>query len=97
MMLQQQVPSPSIPRFNPHGYQPPPVEKKKEETFYSSKAFSSSSKKRLEVQEVVDFKQFNIEDLLGDYVSTHAHFKSPSLCTIAYFIKNLEINNESMF
>jgi hypothetical protein len=31
LMLQKQTPASTIPRFNPHGYQPPPQERKKEE------------------------------------------------------------------
>lgn len=63
-MLSKQTPASNIPRFNPHGYQPPPQERKKEE---------ESPKKRLKKQvveeEVVDFTQFNIEQLLLDLVS----------------------------
>lgn len=67
LMLQKQTPSSSIPRFNPHGYQPPPIEKKKE--VYRPKTAGlkfGAIKKRKEEKEVVDFKKFSIEDLLLD-------------------------------
>lgn len=69
-MLQKQTPSSNIPRFNPHGYQPPPVEKKKETTPKMSASMKFGAiKKRKEEEEIVDFKKFNIEDLLLDAVS----------------------------
>lgn len=66
-MLQKQTPSSNIPRFNPHGYQPPPVEKKQETTpkMTASMKFGAI-KKRKDEDEIVDFKKFNIEDLLLD-------------------------------
>ena len=81
-MLQQQVSAPGIPRFNPHGYQPPPQEKKKEESTASLKPFGVRQKVEEEV--VVDFKQFNIEDLLSECVS------------LIYFAKPASIFNNNL-
>ena len=67
MLLNQQSTAPSIPRFNPHGYQAPPKERKKEEES-TTKPFGVV-KKRQEEKEMVDFRNFNIEDLLGESVS----------------------------
>ena len=69
LMLQKQAPASTIPRFNPHGYQPPPQERKKEDPTSPSKKFPSVVKKRAEADEIVDFSKFNIEDLLLDMVS----------------------------
>jgi hypothetical protein len=72
-LLNHQSPGPSIPRFNPHGYQAPPQERKKEEAS-PAKPFGVV-KKRQEEKEMVDFKNFNIEDLLGD---KNVEFRNPS-------------------
>ena len=69
MLLNHQSTAPSVPRFNPHGYQAPPKERIKEEAS-PMKPFGVV-KKRQEENEMVDFKNFNIEDLLGDNVSFH--------------------------
>ena len=69
-MLQKQTPASTIPRFNPHGYQAPPQEKKKDNDMGGSplkKTFGN--KRKVEKEEIVDFKKFNIEDLLNDLVS----------------------------
>lgn len=69
-MLQKQTPASTIPRFNPHGFQAPPQEKKKEnENVGSPLKKSMGNKRKIEKEEVVDFKKFNIEDLLNDMVS----------------------------
>lgn len=66
-MLQKQTPSSNIPRFNPHGYQPPPVERKQEtQPKMSASMKFGAIKKRKDEEEIVDFKKFNIEDLLLD-------------------------------
>ena len=74
MLLNHQSPGPSIPRFNPHGYQAPPQERKKEEAS-PAKPFGVV-KKRQEEKEMIDFKNFNIEDLLGDKVSNPFAYKT---------------------
>lgn len=76
-MLQKQTPSSNIPRFNPHGYQPPPVEKKQDTTPKSMSASMKfgAIKKRKDEEEIVDFKKFNIEDLLLD---TGIEFRNPA-------------------
>ena len=86
-MLQKQTPSSNIPRFNPHGYQPPPVEKKQETTpkMTASMKFGAI-KKRKDEDEIVDFKKFNIEDLLLDEVSN-----GPSLFTFKFYHFILDI------
>lgn len=80
-MLQKQTPSSNIPRFNPHGYQPPPVEKKQESTpkrMTASMKFGAI-KKRKDEEEIVDFKKYNIEELLLDAVSDSFLFRSRKL------------------
>ena len=67
-MLQKQTPASTIPRFNPHGYQPPPQERKKEEQSPMKKTFGVV-KKRQDKEEIVDFKKFDIEELLLNLVS----------------------------
>lgn len=69
LMLQKQTPASTIPRFNPHGYQAPPQERKVEET--SPKKSFGVVKKRDDKDKMVDFKKFNIEELLFEKVSQY--------------------------
>jgi hypothetical protein len=82
-MLKKMQPTSSIPRFNPHGYQPPPVEKKqrpKTSQHVGGRRMTASMKfgaikKRMEEEEIVDFKKFNIEDLL---LEAGIEFRNPA-------------------
>jgi len=63
-LLNKQAPASNIPRFNPHGYQEPAQERKPEEV--KSPMKMGVVKKRQDKEEIVDFKNFNIEDLLTE-------------------------------